>query len=107
MLIKMLYSSGLRISECLKLKYSDLDLNKRIGIVKKGKGNKDRLFKLTTSVINDVIALKLNNFKELRDFYLFHSNHNCNKSITVRTAQKALKKSALLANISKMYFLIY
>jgi len=39
----MLYSTGLRISELVSLNKQDLNLERHQGIVKKGKGKKDRL----------------------------------------------------------------
>src|SRR3989344_3802552 len=42
LLIKMMYSSGLRVSECMNLKIEDLDFKERFGLVRAGKGKKDR-----------------------------------------------------------------
>src|SRR3990170_3138770 len=44
LLIELLYSTGLRLSECTNLQYSNLDLNDGIGWVRLGKGAKDRIF---------------------------------------------------------------
>lgn len=95
LLIKLLYSSGLRISECIKIKHTDLDLLNKIGILRKGKGNKDRLFKLTSSVVNHISNLKSNSI------YLFYSNHNKNKHISVRTAQEIITNAKSKAKINK------
>ena len=43
LIISMLYSTGLRISELVSLNKQDLNLERHQGIVKKGKGKKDRL----------------------------------------------------------------
>lgn len=44
MLIQLLYSSGLRVSEIIKLKKVDLYLDENKGMVKNGKGGKNRVF---------------------------------------------------------------
>ena len=41
LLIEFMYSSGLRVSECASLKWQDLDLNEKIGLLKRGKGKKE------------------------------------------------------------------
>ena len=38
----LLYGSGLRLSECLKLRVLDVDLSRAEIVVRQGKGNKDR-----------------------------------------------------------------
>src|SRR3972149_1733824 len=44
LIIELLYSTGLRLSECVNLKYSNIDLSEGIGWVRSGKGSKDRIF---------------------------------------------------------------
>ena len=50
LILKLLYSSGLRVSELVNLTSKDLDFNQSIGWVRKGKGNKDRVFKIAESL---------------------------------------------------------
>ncbi len=59
LLIELLYSTGLRLSECINLKYTDLDLNDKIGWVRMGKGAKDRIF-----IISDIFKKDLLEYKE-------------------------------------------
>ena len=40
LLIEFIYSSGLRVSECVSIKTTDLDFDERIGKIRHGKGNK-------------------------------------------------------------------
>ena len=42
LIVKLLYSSGIRLSECLNLKVEDLEMGNKIGWVRGGKGNKGR-----------------------------------------------------------------
>ncbi len=48
---KIMYGSGLRISECLRLRVKDIDFDMSIIIVKDGKGNKERRTLLPQSLI--------------------------------------------------------
>ena len=57
-MIELLYSTGLRLSECINLKYADLDLNENIGWVRKGKGSKDRIFIISDTFKSDLIRYK-------------------------------------------------
>ena len=51
-IITVLYESGLRISELLNLKLSDIDSNRMQILVKGGKGNKDRYSILGNNTLN-------------------------------------------------------
>jgi integrase/recombinase XerD len=57
LIVKLLYSSGLRLSELVNLKVGDLELDENMGWVRGGKGGKDRLF---------ILSPKLS--KELKEF---------------------------------------
>ena len=48
---KLLYGSGLRLLECLRLRVKDLDFDRRAIIVRDTKGNEDRVTMLPDSVI--------------------------------------------------------
>ena len=54
LIMQFLYSSGLRVSEICKLKIEDLDLLNRKGMVRGGKGGKDRLFFIANTLAIDV-----------------------------------------------------
>ena len=43
LVVKLLYGSGLRITECLRLRIQDIDLEMKALTVRNGKGNKDRV----------------------------------------------------------------
>ena len=47
LIISMLYSAGLRVSELVNLKVEDVNFNDNTGWVRKGKGSKDRLFAIS------------------------------------------------------------
>ncbi len=46
----LLYGSGLRLSECLRLRVKDVDFSRGEIVVREGKGNKDRVTMLPTAV---------------------------------------------------------
>lgn len=52
LILSLLYGSGLRVSEVVKLKFGDLDLENKTLLVKAGKGNKDRYTLLSDQSIN-------------------------------------------------------
>jgi len=104
LLIEFLYSSGLRVSEAVGMKVNDLDMNERIGIVKSGKGKKDRLIILSNNLIDHIEKyLKKREEKGYKSEYLFHVK-NPEKHLSVRQAQKIIQKIALKAKIKKRVF---
>lgn len=56
LIASLLYGSGLRLMECLRLRVKDLDFEQRLIVVRSGKGGKDRVTVLPNSV---VAALKV------------------------------------------------
>lgn len=93
LLIKMLYASGLRISECLTMKIGDLELEQKIAWVREGKGGKDRMVILSKDLIGD-----LNPFISGRSGYIFEGR---NGPMTAQNAQKIIRLTAKKAGIHK------
>jgi site-specific recombinase XerD len=98
LIISLMYSAGLRVSELINLRVRDLEMDKNFGWVRGGKGNKDRMF-----IIAEKLNEKLRNWiadKNLTyDSYLFYGrNHN---SITDRTIYAIVKNSAKRTDILK------
>ena len=95
LMIELMYSSGLRVSELVNLKVEDLEFNKKYGWVRKGKGGKDRVF---------IIAEKLN--KRLQEFiksnkinsFLFEGRMG---TISRRTISEIIKQATKKAKIKK------
>jgi site-specific recombinase XerD len=58
-ILQLIFNAGLRVSEVVGLNYSDIQINERSGqvLVRKGKGNKERIVPLNTK-----IRLKLNTY---------------------------------------------
>jgi len=95
LMISLMYSSGLRLSELLNLKVGDLELVEKIGWVRSGKGSKDRIFILPEKLID-----------ELKDYvegkkesdYMFTGR---NGRMTPRNVQKIIKRAIKVAGIEK------
>ena len=99
LLIEFMYSSGLRVSECVSLKIDDLDFNEKMGKIKHGKGNKERYIILSDNLLehlSDYISKKKDDSP-----YIFSIKGN---PITIRQAQKVVKEAAKKAGIKKRVF---
>ena len=97
LMIKLMYSSGLRVNELVNLRIRDLDFNSNYGWVRHGKGNKDRLFIIADTLKLDIMCyIKENNLEY--DSWLFNSY---NGYISTRTVQVIVKKAAKRVKILK------
>ncbi len=100
LLIEFLYSSGLRVSECMKLKVNDLDFSEKMGRVISGKGKKDRHIILSQNLIEH-----LQHYLQQRKYqseYIF-TGHGSNP-MSVRMAQRIVNDAAQEAQIKKRVF---
>ena len=52
----LLYGSGLRLMECLRLRVKDIDLTRNEILVREGKGNKDRVTMLPAAVKEPLLS---------------------------------------------------
>lgn len=94
LIISLLYSSGLRVSELVNLKNEDINTEEKIGWVRLGKGRKDRVF-----ILSEKIVPQINEFKENHaDFKLLFSR---NDPLTTRNIQKIVKNASKKAGFSK------
>ena len=94
LLINLLYSSGVRISEALKLKKEDINIEKKMLFVKQGKGKKDRQTILSERFLKDYLIYE----KDVSN-YIFESSYNKNQPISIRTAQLILENAAIKAGL--------
>ena len=67
LMAKLLYGSGLRLMECVRLRVKDIDFNYKTITVRGGKGAKDRVTLLPDQVI-EPLNFQLKKAKELHDF---------------------------------------
>ena len=97
LMIGLMYSAGLRLSELINLKVGDLELPRNFGWVRKGKGNKDRLF-IISEKLKTEIEQKIADDKLSYSDYLFGGVHG---HVHHRTIQEIVKKAARRAGIYK------
>lgn len=92
------YSSGLRVSEVVNLKVSDIDSSNMQVFVRSGKGNKDRYTILSVNTLR-YLRLYFNAYKPTD--WLFFSFSDRSRHLTSRTVQKCFKSSTLKAGVIK------
>jgi len=97
LIIKMLYSTGLRVSELTNLKRGDININERIGWVRKGKGKKDRIFTISDAIVDEL----KNQLEKNSNFSYLFSTSTRDKPLTSRNIQKIIKRVAAKAGIKK------
>jgi len=95
LMVMLLYSSGLRLSELINLKVGDLELDERVGWVRAGKGSKDRRF-----ILSEKVAIELKKFDvgKKPNEYLFTGK---NGKLSPRSVQKFIPLAAKKAGINK------
>lgn len=96
-LISLMYAAGLRVSEAIKIKMRDIDLDRKIIRVYQGKGKKDRytiLAEKLLPILKQQMKLKQPNN------YLF-TGADGDGHLTMMSAEKIVKKAAHLAGIYK------
>ncbi len=99
LLIEMMYSSGLRVSECVSIKLNDLDFDEKMARVVSGKGKKDRNVILSSNLV-DHIKEYVSQRKEDSP-YLFPSRGT---HLSIRQAQGVVKGAAKEAGLKKRVF---
>ena len=86
-IIKTLLYTGVRVSELVKIKISDIDLDSCQIRVIQGKGNKDRIVPFPNA-FTEVLAVHIENAKKNKTIYLFESSWK--KPYTDRGIRKIL-----------------
>lgn len=95
-IIKLLYGSGLRLSELLHLKVSDIDSKSMIIHIRKSKGNKDRVVMLSNSLLQELRIY----FKKYKpNDFLFEGQTG--GIYSAKSVQMVVKKAASKAGIKK------
>lgn len=95
LIVELLYSAGLRVSEVVALKALDFDFDRMIGWVRQGKGRKDRPF-----IIAHVLVEKLKQqILESSNGYLFAGQKA--DHLHPRSVQEIVKHAARRAGIVK------
>lgn len=94
LILKLLYSTGMRLSEIVNLKWEDIDFNEGFIWIKNAKEYKDRYVGIANSIKYELIKYK----KDVRSNYVFSvSGHQ----MSPRSIQYAVKCAAIRSNIDK------
>jgi site-specific recombinase XerD len=96
-LFQLVYGTGLRLSEVISLRLTDLDRVRRLVTVRGGKGRKDRIVMLTDKLEN-VIDTYLTQYKP--QVYLFENAEN-REPLANRTVQQVYSDVVRVAGITK------
>lgn len=94
LVLELMYSAGLRVSEVVRLKPADLDIDKGIGWVRKGKGGKDRPF-IIAQCLKEKIEERI---AGLKGAYLFEGRQG---HLTIRSVQEMVRKATQKSGIQK------
>lgn len=95
-IISIMYGCGLRVSEVVSIRMLDIDLDRKMLRVYRGKGDKDRYVMLPEKIMP--ILKKQMELKQKNDF-LFTNPQN--GKMNTRSLDKIVKNSVSLANINK------
>ena len=97
LLLSLMYSAGLRVSEVVALKPEDFDLDYHVLWVRQGKGNKDRQTILADRVLNE---LRQRLAAAPVGHYVF-SGQGPGSHLTTRSVEKLFQQALELAGIKK------
>jgi site-specific recombinase XerD len=97
LLLMMVYSSGLRVSEVVVLKKEHIDLSRKVVYIKAGKGRKDRC-----TILSEKVALFLGEYcgSYGTQSWLFPGQPS-SRHLSIRSAQHIFEKATLRAGIIK------
>jgi len=95
LIIELLYSCGLRVSELINLKYEDVDFKNRIIRVNKGKGSKDRITIVSAKTLRKLKAFGSVNNLTGKIFLGRNGNYS------VKSVQKVLENAANKSKINR------
>jgi len=93
LIISLLYSTGLRVSELVNLKVEDVNFADKSGWVRRGKGAKDRIF-----VLSDNLGKEIQEYLNGKEHKFIFSKE---EPLTTRNIQKIIKGTKTRAGISK------
>jgi integrase/recombinase XerD len=97
LVIMILYSSGIRLNELLNLKRKDIDFDRNLIKINKGKGNKDRI-----TLLSDNIKLDLLKYYSLYTFKTEYIFEGRNGKYSKKSVQKILENASNIIGI-KVY----
>jgi site-specific recombinase XerD len=100
-LLMTLYGAGLRISEALELKPADIDSRRMLIHVRGGKGNKDRMVKLSTQLLTALRQSWQSRPTNDPGIWLFPQVKHPDRALESGTAERMVSRAARRAGITK------
>lgn len=97
LLLQFIYSTGVRVSEAVKMRVEELDFDNATANVKSGKGNKDRVIVLSQKWITFI--KKYLNRKKVQSDYVFSKKNG--KPLSTDTVERIIRHAAKDAGITK------
>jgi integrase/recombinase XerD len=95
-MVAMLYGSGLRVSEVVGLRITDLDLDNQIVVIRNAKGHKDRVTIISDKLINMLRALVKDRKPSDTVFVTVHGS-----PYSIRTVQTVFKNALRNSGLRK------
>ena len=96
LMLKLCYGMGLRVSEIVNLKITDIDSNRMLVHIESAKGKKDRYVTLPSSILDDL----RNYYRNCRpEIYLFEGQYG--GQYAIRSVQAVFKNAMQKAKINK------
>jgi len=97
LMVTLIYATGMRVSEIVNLKVSNLDFDDKIGHIRQAKGRKDRIFNIPQFLFIK-LEKQAEDQKRANQEYLFSGPKG---RLSTRNIQKIVKKAANRADIKK------
>jgi integrase/recombinase XerD len=99
LMVSLMYSAGLRVSELVNLKAGDLEFDRNYGWVRHGKGNKDRIFILSEKLKEGLKGIVENDLYS--DSYIFRGSNGgyISKESVYMIVKSAAKKAGISKNV--------
>ena len=96
LMLKLCYGMGLRVSEIVNLKITDIDSKRMLAHIEAAKGKKDRYVKLPTSILDNLRSY----FKAYRpDIFLFEGQYG--GQYAIRSVQAVFQNAMQKAKVNK------
>jgi site-specific recombinase XerD len=97
LLLTLTYSSGLRVSEVVQLKITDIDVVRKTVLIRSGKGRKDRY-----TMLSDKAALLIKEYYRIfQPFDWLFPGIQPTEHLTIRSAQHIFEKALAASGIDK------